>query len=134
MGPMLTVQGARRLVEILAKNRDAEVERLEDEITLCEYTIKNVDRPEIRDQQRKRRGQFLARLERVKAPFDPDALVAQLTEIANAQEMANIPPAVMRVMRRMLGAQNDELIARFTRKAVSGEEDPAMSVGADVLG
>ena len=134
VGPMLTVAGATRLVQILEANRDAEIERLEDEIALAEHTIQNTDRPEVRDQQRKRRGQFLARLERVKAPFDPDALVAQLTEIANAQEMASVPPQVMRVMRRMLGAQNDALIARFTRKAGVGQEDEAMFAGVDSIG
>lgn len=133
VGPMLTVTGARRLVEILASNRDAEIERLEDEIALTTYTIENADRPEVRDQQRKRRGQFQARLERVLTPFDPDALVAQLTEIANAQEMANVPPQIMRVMRRMLGQMNDDLIARFQRSRRTGEEDPAMNIGADSL-
>ena len=138
VGPMLTISGAKRLVEILAKNRDSEIERLEDEIALAEHTIQNTDRPEVRDQQRKRRGQFLARLERVKAPFDPEALVAQLTEIANAQEMANVPPQIMRVMRRMMEAQgqkfNDALAARFARTRRSGDEDPAMNEGVASIG
>lgn len=137
VGPMLTTQGARRLVEILAANRDAEVERLKDEIALCEWTVQNTDRPDVRDQQRRRRDQLGARLVRVETGFDPDALVAELQEIANAQEMASVPPQIMRVFRRMLEQQgkrfNDALIARFTRRQATGEPDPAMEQGVDSI-
>lgn len=137
VGPMLTVAGAKRLVEVLEKNRDAEVERLEDEIAIAEYAVLHADRPEVRDQQRKRRNQFQIRLDRVKQPFDPEALANELQEIANAQEMANVPPQIMRVMRRMLEAQgkkiDDAMMARFARKVGTGEDDPAMHQGADSI-
>lgn len=137
VGPVLTVTGAKRLVEVLSANRDAEVERLEDEIAIAEYSAVHSDRPEVRDQQRRRRSQLQTRLGRVKQPFDPEALANELQEIANAQEMANVPPQIMRVMRRMLEAQgqkiNDSLMARFARKVGQGEEDPAMHQGVDSI-
>ena len=139
IGPTLTVTGCRRLVEVLAQNQPDEIERLEDEIALCELTIKNADRPEIRDHERRRRTQLQARLERVRAPFDPDALAAQLEEIANAQEMANVPPAVMRVMRRMLEAQgkriNDEVVSRFAKSSSQDDATGLTSIeGAASIG
>ncbi len=128
VGPSLTSEGAARLVAILERNRPDEVERLEDEIALCDQTIKNTDRPDVRDHERRRREQLAARLERVRNPFDPDALVKELEEIANAQQMANVPPAVLQVMRRMLAASGqavkDELITRFQKAAPSGDEAP----------
>lgn len=133
VGPVLTAAGAHRLVEILAANAPEEIERLEDEIALAQYSAQNTDRPDVRDQQRKRRGQLQARLDRVKAGFDPDALVAELQEIANAQEMANVPPQIMRVMRRMVGQVNDQLVARFTRRQGMGEPDPAMDEGKGLI-
>lgn len=125
VGPTLTVVGAKRLVEILAKNQPAEIERLEDEIALSELTIKNTETPSIRDYERKRRQALNARLERVRTPFDPEALVKQLEEIANAQEMATVPPQIMRVMRRMIGAQSadfESMVRRFTKTAGDGED------------
>ena len=134
VGPVLTEAGIARLIEILEKNKDAEVERLEDEILIAEDAAKTSDRPEVRDQQRKRRGQLAKRLVLVNTGIsDPEGLIRQLREIANAQEMASIPAQVMRVMRRMLGQQNDALIARFTRAGHQGEPDPAMDQGKAVL-
>lgn len=129
VGPMLTLAGARRLVEILENNRAPEIDRLEDEITLAEYATISADRPEVRDQQRRRHRQLRTRLDRVRSPFDPEELVAELQEIANAQEMASVPPQVMRVMKRMIGNVNEQLIARFTRKQGAGDPDPAMDEG-----
>lgn len=123
VGPTLTKEGARRLVEIIESNRDAEVERLEDEIALCQYTIQNTDRPEVRDQQRARRDQFQRRLDRVMAPFDPDALVDELSEIARAQRMARISPDMLEVMQEIVeerSAKFEEMVARFTKPAPEG--------------
>lgn len=123
VGPTLTREGAKRMVEILAANRDDEVERLEDEIALCQYTIENTDRPDVRDQQKARRDQFKARLARVEAPIDADALVDELTEIARAQKMANIDPAILEVMQEMVGESNAkfaEMVAKFTKAGPNG--------------
>lgn len=126
VGPTLTIAGAKRLVEILEANQGEEVERLEDEIALCEQTVKNTDRPDVRDHERRRKGQLQARLDRVRTPLDPDALVKQLEDIARAQRMASMPPQVLQVMREMLAEQGksirDDLIARFTKDAGDGQD------------
>ena len=131
IGPVLTVEGVKKLVAVLEKNRESEITRLEDEIAIADYSAQTADIPEVRTQQRRRGGQLRARLDRVKAPLDPEKLVAELQEIANAQEMASVPPQVMRVMKRMLGNINEELIARFTR--TSGGEDHSPQDGKDVI-
>lgn len=134
VGPTLTREGARRMVQIMAGNRDDEIERLEDEIALCQYTIQNTDRPDVRDQQRARRDQFQTRLDRVRAPLDADALVDELSEIARAQKMANINPDILEVMQEMVGEQNakfTEMVAKFTRAAPAGT--PAAGDDLDAL-
>lgn len=133
IGPVLTLEGVRKLVTVLQRNQPAEVERLEDEIAIAEYSATTADQPEVRAQQRKRAGQLRGRLGRVQQEIDPEALVAELQEIANAQEMANVPPQVMRVMRRMLGQVREDLIARFQRTRPASAEDEAMHVGKDSI-
>lgn len=130
LGPTLTTEGAKQLVQILEKNRPAEVERLEDEVALCEITIKNTDRPEVRDHERRRKEQLTARLARVQNQFDPDQLVRELSDIARAQRMANMPPQVLQVMREMLAAQGqsirEELLSHF-QKGAAGPDDTGLS-------
>lgn len=116
VGPTLTPDGVRRLVEVLRANRDDEILDLEDQIAACEHDITNSDRPEWRDNQRKRRQKLLHRLEYVRNPPDPEALIAELNEIARAQRMARVSPEVMTVMREMLGevkADFAQMVSRF---------------------
>lgn len=132
VGPTLTREGARRLVEILEANRDAEVERLEDEIAECTVTVENSDLPQTRELYRRRRQQLSVRLERVRKPFDPDALVSELEEIARAQRMARVAPEVLAVMKEMMEAQSSrftEALARFTPTRAKADEDPRMQEG-----
>lgn len=128
VGPTLTESGVARLVEILADNRDDEIIFCEDEIANCADVIKNADRPEIRDQARKRKRLFEKRLDTIKQPFDPDALLAELKEIARAQMLASVDPNVLRVMRAMIGevnAKTESMIAAFQSGKVAGEPSPA---------
>lgn len=127
VGPTLTEPGVRRLVEILADNRDDEILFCEDEAANCADVIKNADRPEIRDQARKRKRLFEHRLEILREPFDPDALLDELTEIARAQMLASVDPNVLRVMRAMIGevnAKTESMIAAFQTGKAIGEDAP----------
>ena len=124
IGPSLTEHGVRRLVEILAANRDDEILFVEDEIANCADTIANADRPEIRDQARKRLRLFEQRLDTLRAPFDPDALLGELKEIARAQQLAAVPPAVLRVMKSMIGDVNDRMVEAFQNTRSMGEGGP----------
>lgn len=109
IGPVLNERGVRRLVEVLAENREDEILYCEDEMANCEYTIANSDRPDVRDQARKRRNQLQRRLDTLRQPFDQDALLAELNEIAQAQMLSKVDPNVLRVMRAMFGEVNERI-------------------------
>ncbi len=125
VGATLTPDGIRRLVEVLAQNKGDEILDLEEQIQACAYDIENSDEPKYRDGQRKRKTQLERRMEYVTAPVDPDAMIAELEEIARAQRMANVSPEVLQVMREMLGAQDAkimQLAAHFQPGSEPGHE------------
>ena len=133
VGPTLTADGARLLVQTLERNRPDEILDLEDQIAECQRTIENSDRPEVRDGQRKRRDQLQARLDRVRTPLDADALMTELNEIARAQKMARLDPAILAEMREMVGAANasfEEKLRAF-RTLPKPPEDAAIYQGTD---
>ena len=116
IGQVLTEGGVERLVELLAQNRQDEILFCEDEIESCMATANSSDRPEIRDQAKKRKRQFEKRLAYLKQPLEPEALVAELKEIARAQQLSKVDPNVLRVMRSMIGEVNAnmaEAIGKF---------------------
>ena len=116
VGEHLTEAGVQRLVNILAANREDEILFCEDEVASCQQVVAGSDRPEIRDQARKRRRQFEHRLEYLRQPLNPEELTEELNEIARAQMLAKVDPNVLRVMRSMIGEVNDRMataIAKF---------------------
>lgn len=129
VGPTLNDAGVRRLIEVLELNREDEVLDLEDLIAQCAHDIANSDRPEWRDNQRKRRDQLQKRLDTVRAGFDPEKLIAELNEIARAQRMSRVDPNVLAVMREMVGEMNAQFAAAVSKFAPTGEmladNDPA---------
>lgn len=114
VGPTLNEGGVRRLVEVLQRNREDEILDLEDQIVAVEHDITNSDRPDWRDNQRKRRAQLQKRLDTVRAGFDPDELIAELNQIAQAQQLSRVPPAVLSVMRQMIGALDNKVAEMAT--------------------
>ena len=128
IGHTLTEAGVRRLVELLAQNREDETLFCEDEAAACDQVVESADRPEIRDQARKRKRQFEKRLEYLKQPLDSEELITELNEIARAQMLAKVDPNVLRVMRSMIGEVNErmaEAITRFQAGRPRGEGAPA---------
>lgn len=120
VGTTLTEAGIRRLVEVLAANREDEVLYCQDEVVNCEATVKTADKPELRDQARKRKRQFERRLETLNQDFDPDGMIAELKEIAHAQMLAKVDPNILRVMRSMIGEVNEKtatLISHFQMRS-----------------
>lgn len=120
IGPVLTAPGVKRLVEVLEANKEDEVLDLEDQIADCDNDIQNSDRPDWRDNQKKRKAKLQRRLEHVRAPLDADALVAELTEIARAQRMARVSPEVLAVMREMVGEQDQKFARALERFKSTG--------------
>lgn len=127
IGQTLTEGGVRRLVEVMAQNRPDEILFCEEEIEACKDVAKNSDIPEVRNQARRRRAQFERRLSYLTQPLDEPALIAELNEIARAQQLAKVDPAVLRVMRSMIGEVNENMaasIAHFQAGRTPGESAP----------
>lgn len=122
LGPKLTIQGVRRIVEILVANREEGVAYCEDEIAMCDYTIANTGIEKDRMIAHKRKQQFQKRLATVLAPFDPDELIAELDEISRAQRMAELDPVMRAAVAEMVTAQIgtqvttkfEEMVEHFT--------------------
>jgi hypothetical protein len=136
VGHTLTEAGIRRLIELLAENREDEILFCEDEVENCKQVSTSSDRPEVRDQARKRQRQFTQRLEYLRQPLDAEELTSELNEIARAQMLAKVDPNVLRVMRSMVGEVNDrmaEAIGRFQSGRPRGEGAPTTlsRAGAD---
>lgn len=115
LGPVLTAQAVKLLVDTIYRNREDEILFCEDEMVNCDYTIANADKPEIRDQARKRRNQFQRRLENLQQDIDPQAMANELEEIARAQEMASLDPKLLRVLQRQIGEMTENMKAALTR-------------------
>lgn len=127
LGQALTSEAVRLLVETIGRNREDEILFLEDEIAACEYTIRTAETPAVRDNQRKRKAQYERRLEVIRNGFDPEALVAELNDIARAQRLAGLDPNMLAVLREMVGEVNERvasLAARLARGKASS--DPEM--------
>ena len=130
LGSTLNEAAMQIVVGILTKNRPDEILYCEDEIANCTHTIEHNDRPDIKDQARKRRASFQARLDLLNAPFDPDALIVELNEIARAQMMATLPAPMMRILKSMLG----EVSASLEAKIAAFQRGKALPDGASLKG
>lgn len=133
IGPRLTVAGVKRLVEVIMGNRQDEILYCEDEIVNCQSTIENNDRPEVRDQARKRKYQFEKRLGYLTQDIDPEAMVSELDDIAKAQELASLDPKLARILRQMVGEKMtviEELMTRMTRGSGDGPKVSKDTSGA----
>lgn len=128
VGPHLREAGIKRLLEVLAANREDEMLFCQEEIADAKDTMKNADVPEIRQQARRRVRQYERRLETLRNGFNPDELAAELNDIARAQQLAQVPPAVLRVMRSMIGDVNDRVASmatQFSQGKPRGEAAPS---------
>lgn len=129
LGSKLTPNAVRELIETMAANREDEMLFCQEEIEDCERTIANSDLPQIRDQAKRRRAQLKARIDTMLAPFDADALLEELSEIAQAQMLADTDPNILRVIRMVVGEANEKLV-KAVQKFQAGkqsEADPEMA-------
>ena len=120
IGSKLTEQGMARLVEVLESNRDDEILFLEEEIADARDVAKSSDLPDVRNQAKRRVLQLTRRLETIRQGFDPDELLAELNEIARAQQLAKVDPNVLRVMRSMIGESNDRMLEKIAHFQTGG--------------
>lgn len=123
VGQQLNEQAMKRLVEILAENREDEVLFLQEEIADAKDLAKSSDLPAVRDQAKRRVRQLTRRLEMIEAGFDPDALLGELNDIARAQQLAKVDPNVLRVMRSMIGEVNEKMAASIAHFQAGAPSD-----------
>jgi len=131
VGQKLTEASMKRLVEIMASNREDEELFLREEIADAKDVAISSDLPDVRNQAKRRINQLERRLEMLLAPFDPDALLTELNEIARAQQLAKVDPNVLRVMRSMIGEVNEKMEARISyfQKSSMPSDAPARFSG-----
>lgn len=128
VGQVLNEAAMKRLVEVLEANREDELLFLAEELADATDVAKNSDRPEVRDQARRRVRQLTRRKDTIEAGFDPDELLAELNEIARAQQLAKVDPNILRVIRSMVGEVNAKLaeaVTHFQQGKPREERSPA---------
>ena len=127
VGQSLNEAAMKRLVEVLEANRNDEDLFLQEEIADAKDVAKTSDLPQVRNQAKRRIRQLERRLETIRQGFNPDELLAELNDIARAQQLAKVDPNVLRVMRSMIGEVNDKMaaqIAHFQSGRTSHEGAP----------
>ena len=128
LGSKLTPEAVGLLVRTMGENREDEILWCQEQIEDADMDIANSDRPEIRDQARKRKRQLQKRIDTMLAPFDADALLSELEEIAHAQMLASVDPNVLRVMRSMVGEVNEKL-AKAVNRFAAGKNTSSVTTG-----
>lgn len=127
LGPKLTTEAVRTIVDILLKNREEAVLYCQDQLALCEYTIATTGVEKDRQIAHKRKAQFQKRLDTVLQPFNPDELVAEMEEIARAQRMSRMDPATRQAVAEMIGervnAKFEEMVNHFAKGGGTGDEE-----------
>ena len=127
LGQVLTEEAMAKVVATIQRNREDEILYVEDEIADCDNTAESADVPEIRQQAKKRKSQLQRRLQYLTEQLDPEEMATELNEIARAQKLANVDPAVLDVMRSMIGEVNANMaaaISKFQRTSKGdGNED-----------
>lgn len=120
IGPVLTAPGVKRLIEVLEANKSDEILDLEDQIAACDNDIKNSDRPDWRDNQRKRKAKLQRRLDHVRMPLNAEEMTTELNEIARAQRLSRVAPETLAVMREMMGEQDQKFQRALDRFKSTG--------------
>lgn len=111
VGPTLTPQGIRRLIEILEANKQDEIEFLQEELEQAQWDRQNRESPELKQQAQRRITQLEQRIEMIRQPVDGEKLVAELEDIRQAQNLAQLPPAVRRAMAALTDQMSENVKA-----------------------
>jgi len=117
LGSKLTEEVMRKVVRVLAANREEAILFCQDEIDECDDVIRNSDLPEVRAQYKRRRAAFGARLATLQQPFDVDAVLSELNDIARAYQLSKLDPNLLSVLKSMLGEQDERMNARMQEYA-----------------
>ncbi len=123
IGPLLTEEGVARLVEVIESNLFDYVLDLKEQIFDVDHDIETSDRPEWRDNQRKRRIQLTRLLEQAQKPLDGPRMAAEYLDVVKAQKLAAIPADIREAVILMGGtaAETDKKIAAMVAELTGGQ-------------
>ena len=125
IGPTISGKAVTRLLEILEANKEDYVLDLQEQIADAQEVVGSADRPEIRDQARKRIAQLSRLLEVALTPVDAAKLTGELDDILKAQKLAALSPAQRDAIAVMFGAEDaarlENLVGLYSRSVSTAE-------------
>lgn len=110
IGPKLTEEGIKMLVEIMERNRGDEIDYIDEQIAEAEDAFKNEPR---RDHQSLHRARITALLKRrsyLTQRLNVEEMVEELRATAKVQQLASLPPEVLNVMRSLIGEAETRML------------------------
>ena len=125
VGPTLTENAIKRLVEILDENRQDEIDYIDELIAEAENTFKSDPRLEHQNLARTRITALLKRRAYLTQKLDVAAMVEELNKIARAHQLASLPPNVLQVMTAMIGESESKMVNALLPKKMTGAQAAA---------
>lgn len=125
VGPKLTPEGIKRLVEILEENREDEILFIDEKIAEAEESFKTTSDPQKRDLERDRVSALNKRRMYLTQKLDVNAMVDELNSISRAHQLASLPPNVLQVMTAMIGEAEQKMVNALLPKKVTGAQAAA---------
>ena len=120
VGPKLTPEAIKRLVEILEENREDEIDFIDEKIAEAEELFKTSSDPAKRDLERDRISALNKRRIYLTQKLDVEAMVDELNRISRAHQLASLPPNVLQVMTAMIGEAEQKMVNALLPKKVTG--------------
>ena len=122
VGPKLTPEGIKRLVEILEENREDEIDYIDEKIAEAEESFRTTSDPQKRDLERDRVSALNKRRIYLTQKLDVEAMVDELNRISRAHQLASLPPNVLQVMTAMIGEAEQKMVNALLPKKVTGAQ------------
>jgi hypothetical protein len=121
IGPQLTSDGLRRLIQVIEANKYDYLLDLKEQIDDCEKTIKETETPSVRDNARKRRAQIERLIAIASRDIHPDQVMKELDEIMKAQKLAALSSAQREAITILLGDEVGDRIKSLASRMGSGK-------------
>lgn len=133
IGPSLTEKTVRRLVEVIMANREDEILYVTEEIEDAERSRENADRPEIRQQARRRIEQLSRRKGYLEQEINPEEMLEELNALSRAQRLRSLPAGMLEIINEVVGDAERRLDARYLDRITSGRTGRALPKGAKAM-
>lgn len=136
IGPSLTPDGIKTLIEVMEAEKPDEILFLEEEIELAKTNSKEAGSLEARANEQNRARQLQRRLDLVKRPLDAEEMTRELDRIRRAQELAKLTPSMRQVFRALFTQMLEELgpVAQLVAQGRGAAAHPAELAGVSYGG